>query len=61
MDPSEEWDHMTYFDVDEFGFVMSPSGLQPITDFPANAMFIDGYYAGQDGEPVKLQIVFKRI
>lgn len=52
---------MTYFDVDEFGFVMSPSGLQPITDFPANAMFIDGYYAGQDGEPVKLQIVFKRI
>ncbi|KAK0607575.1 hypothetical protein LWI29_016922 [Acer saccharum] len=53
MDPSEGWYYITYFDNGEFGFGLTAVPLEPLTDCPANAVFMDGYYAGQDGSPVK--------
>ncbi|XP_042453977.1 primary amine oxidase-like [Zingiber officinale] len=58
MDPVEEWYFRTFFDSGEYGFGLWASPLQPAADCPANAEYIDGYYAGQDGKPVKLPQVF---
>ncbi|OMO50441.1 Copper amine oxidase [Corchorus olitorius] len=54
-DPSEEWYHITFFDCGEFGFGLSAVPLEPLNDCPAAAVFVDGYYAGQDGKPVKVE------
>ncbi|XVF28867.1 hypothetical protein REPUB_Repub15cG0069300 [Reevesia pubescens] len=53
-DPTEEWYHITFFDCGEFGFGLTAVSLEPLNDCPANAVFVDGYYAGQDGKPVKV-------
>lgn len=58
MDPSEEWYYKTFFDAGEFGLGIYASSLQPRTDCPDNAVFMDGYYAGQDGKPVRIENVF---
>ncbi|KAI8003554.1 hypothetical protein LOK49_LG08G03019 [Camellia lanceoleosa] len=58
MDPSKGWYYKTYFDAGEFGFGSSAISLQPHTDCPPNAVFMDGYYANQDGTPVKISNVF---
>ncbi|KAF5943051.1 hypothetical protein HYC85_020693 [Camellia sinensis] len=42
----------------EFGFGLFAVSLEPINDCPAHAVFMDGYYAGQDGKPVKISNVF---
>ena len=55
MDPSQEMYFKTFFDCGEFGFGQSAVPLEPFTDCPANAVFVDGYYAGLDGTPVKTQ------
>ena len=34
------------------------SSLQPLTDCPPNAEFIDAYYASSDGTPVKISNAF---
>lgn len=57
-DPTEDWYYTTYFDCGEYGFGQSMSSLQPQTDCPPNAAFIDAYYAGSDGTPVKIANAF---
>ncbi|KAF2284185.1 hypothetical protein GH714_019840 [Hevea brasiliensis] len=42
----------------EFGFGLSAVSLVPLADCPNNAVFMDGYYAGQDGKLVKVPNVF---
>ncbi|GMN46670.1 hypothetical protein TIFTF001_015843 [Ficus carica] len=54
MDPTEEIYFKTFFDCGEFGFGQSAVSLEPLTDCPANAVFMDSYYAGQDGSPVNI-------
>ncbi|XP_043690957.1 primary amine oxidase-like [Telopea speciosissima] len=63
MDPTEEWYYKTFFDAGEFGLGLCTVSLEPKTDCPANAEFMDGYYAGQDGKPIKIEnaiCVFER-
>ena len=57
-DPTEEWYYTTYFDCGEYGFGQSMSSLQPLTDCPPNAAFIDAYFAASDGSPVKIPNAF---
>ncbi|KAJ4956224.1 hypothetical protein NE237_013007 [Protea cynaroides] len=57
MDPTEEWYYKTFFDAGEFGLGLCAVPLEPKTDCPANAVFMDGYYAGQDGKPIKISNV----
>lgn len=54
MDPTEEWYYKTFFDAGEFGFGQSAVPLEPLADCPANAAFIDSYYAREDGTLVKI-------
>ncbi|KAH7522326.1 hypothetical protein FEM48_Zijuj07G0126600 [Ziziphus jujuba var. spinosa] len=54
MNPTKEWYFKTFFDCGEFGFGQSTVSLEPLADCPSNAVFFDGYYAGQDGKPVKI-------
>ncbi|KAM7279111.1 hypothetical protein ACFE04_006245 [Oxalis oulophora] len=58
MDPSEEWYFKSYLDAGEFGLGFSAVSLQPFADCPNNAIFIDGYYATQDGTPAKISNLF---
>ncbi|OEL28529.1 Primary amine oxidase [Dichanthelium oligosanthes] len=52
MDPVEEWYYRTFLDAGEYGLGLWAFPLQPGADCPANAAYLDGYYAGQDGKPV---------
>ncbi|CAK9170807.1 unnamed protein product [Ilex paraguariensis] len=58
MDPTEEWYYKTFLDSGEFGFGQSAVSLKPMEDCPAHAVFMDGYYAGGDGKPIKISNVF---
>ncbi|KAF9607636.1 hypothetical protein IFM89_037564 [Coptis chinensis] len=58
MDPTEDWYYKSFFDAGEFGFGLSAVALEPMTDCPSNAVFMDGYLAGQDGKPIKMSNVF---
>ncbi|KAJ4971395.1 hypothetical protein NE237_004494 [Protea cynaroides] len=57
MDPTQEWYYKTFFDAGEFGLGLCAVPLQPKTDCAANAVFMDGYYAGQDGKLIKMSYV----
>ncbi|KAJ9154314.1 hypothetical protein P3X46_027665 [Hevea brasiliensis] len=57
-DPTEDYYFKTFFDCGEFGFGLSAASLVPLADCPNNAVFMDGYYAGQNGIPVKVSNVF---
>lgn len=58
MDLTEEWYYRTFLDAGEYGFGLSAVPLEPFNDCPENAIFMDGYYTGQDGTPVKVSNVF---
>ncbi|KAI3469547.1 hypothetical protein Pfo_026210 [Paulownia fortunei] len=57
-DLSEEWYFRTFLDAGEFGFGICAVPLQPSTDCPKNAVFLDGYYTTRDGTPAKISRVF---
>ncbi|KAL6871524.1 hypothetical protein ACP4OV_014353 [Aristida adscensionis] len=63
MDPEEEWYFHTFMDAGEYGLGSTAVPLQPGSDCPANAAYLDGYYADGDGKLVmteKLICVFER-
>ncbi|ESW15243.1 hypothetical protein PHAVU_007G056500 [Phaseolus vulgaris] len=57
-DPTQEWYYRTFFDSGEYGLGQYMSSLQPFTDCPSNASFIDAYRASSDGTPVKIPNAF---
>ncbi|KAL3626249.1 hypothetical protein CASFOL_029798 [Castilleja foliolosa] len=57
-DPSEEWYFKTFLDIGEFGFGLCTMPLQPNTDCPENAVFLDGYYTTRDGDIARISNVF---
>ncbi|WCJ37215.1 Copper amine oxidase family protein [Euphorbia peplus] len=57
-DPTEDYYFKTFFDCGEYGFGTNAVSLIPLADCPNNAVFLDGYYAGQDGSPVLKSNVF---
>ncbi|KAJ4870523.1 Copper amine oxidase family protein [Raphanus sativus] len=58
MDPiSDDWYSITYLDCGDFGCGQSAVSLEPYTDCPANAGFMDGVLASQDGTPTKVSNV----
>ncbi|KAJ4850975.1 hypothetical protein Tsubulata_041695 [Turnera subulata] len=57
-DPTDGEYFKTFFDCGEYGFGQSAASLIPLADCPNNAVFLDGYYAGHDGTPVKVSNVF---
>jgi primary-amine oxidase len=58
MDPTEEWYYQNFFDSGEFGFGQCVWSLKPLADCPTNAVFLDSYYAANDGTPVKISNTF---
>ncbi|KAF7837281.1 primary amine oxidase-like [Senna tora] len=58
MEPTEEWYYLSFFDSGEFGLGQCASSLQPLTDCPQNAAFIDAFYAASDGTPLHIPNAF---
>ncbi|XP_019091743.1 PREDICTED: primary amine oxidase-like isoform X2 [Camelina sativa] len=54
MDPTDDWYFITYLDCGDFGCGQCAVSLEPYTDCPAGAVFMDGIFAGQDGTPAKI-------
>jgi primary-amine oxidase len=58
MDLTEEWYYRTFFDAGEYGYGLCAVPLEPFRDCPENAVFMDAYFAGQNGMPVNMPDVF---
>uniref|UniRef100_A0A2P2JA44 Amine oxidase n=1 Tax=Rhizophora mucronata TaxID=61149 RepID=A0A2P2JA44_RHIMU len=58
MDLTEEWYYRTFLDAGEYGYGLCAVPLEPLRDCPENAVFMDAYFAGPNGVPVKMPNVF---
>lgn len=58
MDLTEEWYYRAFFDAGEYGYGMCGVALEPNTDCPQNAVFMDAYVTAQNGKPVLMPNVF---
>uniref|UniRef100_A0AAU0ARA3 Amine oxidase n=1 Tax=Symphytum officinale TaxID=278672 RepID=A0AAU0ARA3_SYMOF len=58
MDLTAEWYFRVFFDAGEYGGGLCTVPLQPLTDCPPDAKFMDGYFPNQDGSPAKTPNVF---
>ena len=47
-----------FYGFREFGVGLSASSLDRLNDCPRNAYYMDAFYAGSDGEPVKISDAF---
>ncbi|KAL0854602.1 hypothetical protein Bca101_059754 [Brassica carinata] len=55
MDPfSDDWYSIIYLDCGDFGCGQSAVSLEPYTDCPVSAAFMEGIFASQDGTPTKV-------
>ncbi|KAG9153086.1 hypothetical protein Leryth_012352 [Lithospermum erythrorhizon] len=58
MDLTLEWYFRVFFDAGEYGGGLCTVPLQPLTDCPRDAKFMDGYFTNQDGSFGKTPNVF---
>lgn len=58
MDLTEEWYYRTFLDAGEYGFGLSTVSLEPLTDCPENAVFMDSYVTSGDGTPAVIPNAF---
>jgi primary-amine oxidase len=50
-DPRRTWSFRNAFDVGEYGIGRSAHSLDPLIDVPPHAVFFDGHFASDTGEP----------
>jgi primary-amine oxidase len=54
-DPRASWSFRNAFDVGEYGTGRTAHSLQPLVDVPSHAVFFDGHFAGDAGEPLTIE------
>jgi primary-amine oxidase len=54
-DPRRTWSFRNAFDVGEYGTGRTAHTLDPLVDVPAHAVFFDGHFASDTGEPVTVE------
>jgi|tagenome__1003787_1003787.scaffolds.fasta_scaffold20915314_1 primary-amine oxidase len=57
MDPSQTWAYRAYMDIGEYGFGALSSPLEPGSDCPVNARFLDAVISDDHGKPLTLKNV----
>lgn len=57
MDPSQTWAYRAYMDIGEYGFGALASPLEPGSDCPVNAKFLDAVISDDHGKPMTLKNV----
>jgi primary-amine oxidase len=54
-DPRRTWSFRNAFDVGEYGTGRTAHTLDPLVDVPAHAVFFDGHFSSDTGEPVTIE------
>jgi primary-amine oxidase len=54
-DPRRTWSFRNAFDVGEYGIGRTAHRLDPLIDVPAHAVFFDGHFATDAGEPLTIE------
>jgi primary-amine oxidase len=57
MDPSQTWAYRAYMDIGEYGFGALSSPLEPGSDCPVDAKFLDAVISDDHGKPLTLKNV----